>query len=271
MLRWRPSLSLTALALTVGFALSGCGPRFQEPSSVAPAPVPTGVEEPPAALPTPVTTATAPVVPVPLPTSGALPAPALLESRRLTLEFPHKIRVGDTDVVRLTIEVDELGGLTPTVEVAGHTSVGETVQIPNLYETHTIYADARLDIAGIQIEPANLQSDTLLSGRSLSFYWSLRPPEAGVYRGAVNLHLRFEPLMGGAEDRMLLWSQVIEIRAARFLGLSGGPARLVGTIGSVVSAVLGFPFFEDILRWFFRRSRPKKPNSRGGRKSARRV
>ncbi|MGQ9832915.1 MAG: hypothetical protein ACUVRJ_03805 [Candidatus Villigracilaceae bacterium] len=89
-------------------------------------------------------------------------APALLAARRLTLEFPCKIRVGDSDILRLTPEVDELGGLTPTVEVAGHAVTGETVQIPNLYEAHTALVESRLDLAGMLVEPSGIQSDQLL-------------------------------------------------------------------------------------------------------------
>src|SRR5688572_33487532 len=52
-----------------------------------------------------------------LPTSAvpdSTPQPALLERRRLTLEFPPQMRAGDSDVVRLTLEVDDLGSITPT-------------------------------------------------------------------------------------------------------------------------------------------------------------
>src|SRR5258708_9493710 len=45
------------------------------------------------------------------------PQPAMPESRRLTLEYPPNIRVGDSDVIRLTLEVDTLGNVTPTAEV----------------------------------------------------------------------------------------------------------------------------------------------------------
>jgi hypothetical protein len=35
--------------------------------------------------------------------------PAIPERRRLTVEFPPQIRAGDSDLVRLTLEVDDLG------------------------------------------------------------------------------------------------------------------------------------------------------------------
>jgi len=82
------------------------------------------------------------------------PAPAILESRRLTLEYPPKIRTGDSDVIRLTLEVDSLGNLTPTAEVQGNLITGQVVQVPNLYDTNNVIAEARVDLAGLKFVQA---------------------------------------------------------------------------------------------------------------------
>jgi hypothetical protein len=80
--------------------------------------------------------------------------PAIPERRRLTLEFPPRIRAGDSDLVRLTLEVDDLGNLTPTAELGGNVIEGEVVEIPNLYESHHVIAEARFDMAGMEVRPA---------------------------------------------------------------------------------------------------------------------
>ncbi|MGE5775648.1 MAG: hypothetical protein ACM33V_05475, partial [Chloroflexota bacterium] len=70
------------------------------------------------------------------PTAPALTVqPAMPERRRLTLEFPPRIRTGDSDLVRLTLEVDDLGNITPTAEVGGDVVTGDIIEIPNVYET----------------------------------------------------------------------------------------------------------------------------------------
>lgn len=252
---------LTLMGMAVG--LSACGASGVAPAPSAPLFTTTSPPAQPEALPpgasstvaAPIGTPSEPLPP--LVVSPTASAPALLEARRLTLEFPYKIRVGDSDILRLTLEVDELGGLTPTVEVAGHAVTGETVQIPNLYETHIVLAESRLDLAGMLVEPSGIQSDQLLPGRSVTFRWSLHPVDAGRYRGAVHLHLRFLPFSGGVESRQSVSSQVVEIQAVKFLGLSGGLARIVGLLGSGMATVLGFPFIEDLLRWVWRRVRRK--------------
>ena len=112
---------------------------------------------------------------VPSETLPVAPPSAITESRRLTLEYPPKIRTGDSDVIRLTLEVDNFGNLTPTAEVQGNFVTGGVVQIPNLYDTHNVIAEARLDLAGLEVRPSDMISEPLLQGQSVTFY------EGGVW------------------------------------------------------------------------------------------
>ncbi len=208
----------------------------------------------------------APVAPIAVPTDQptAQPnqpsaPPAILESRRLTLEFPPKMRAGvEGDIIRLTLEVDDLGNITPTAQVEGNVVVGETIEIPDLYETHNVIAEARLDLAGMQVQPAEAVYEPLKRGQSATFYWSIRPQETGVYRGTVWLHLNFADKSTGEESRIAVSAQIIEIEAVDFFGLSVNVARMSGVVGSVIGGVLGFPFLEDILKFLFKRKSNKR-------------
>lgn len=181
------------------------------------------------------------------------PPPAVNEPRRLTLEFPRQIRLGEGDVIRLTLEVDTLGNITPTAEIAGNVVTGGRVEIPNLYETHNVTAEARLDLAGAEVEPSELISEPLTQGQSVTFYWSVRPREAGIYRGTIWLYLRFVNKSNGEESRITVSAQRVEIEAVKLLGLPLGLVRGAGMVGSVIGGVLGFPFLEDIVKFLFRR------------------
>jgi hypothetical protein len=198
-------------------------------------------------------TASAP--PTALPPRGTA-QPAIPERRRLTVEFPPQIRIGDSDLVRLTLEVDELGNLTPTAEIGGNLVSGEMVEIPNLYESHHVIAEARFDLAGMDVRPADLASEALAPGNSVTFRWSIRPADVGVYRGTIWLYLRFVDKQTGEESRKTVSAQLVEIEAVNFLGLSGNWARTTGIIGSVVGTVIGFPFLEDIVKFLLKR-RPR--------------
>ena len=185
--------------------------------------------------------------------------PAMPERRRLTLEYPAQIREGDSDVVRLTLEVDDLGNVTPTAQFDSNVVTGEVVEIPDLYESHHVIAEAKFDIAGIQVSPSELSSQTLSPGQTVSFYWSVRPQDAGVFRGTIWFYLRFVDKVSGEESRKTVSAQIVQIEAVNILGLPAKVVRTAGGVGSVVGAVIGFPFFEDIIRFIFgKRSKRKK-------------
>ena len=204
---------------------------------------PTSSEQPGAAQPT----ALLPVVnPTEIPETAQ---PAMPERRYLTLEFPPKIRTGDSDVVRLTLEVDDKGNIVPTAEIQGNVVKGQVIEIPNLYETHHVIAEAHFDVAGMEVRPPELISEPLTQGTSATFYWSIRPTEVGKYRGTIWLYLRFVDESTGEESRNTVSAQIVDIEAVNFLGLSANLARSTGVVGSVVGTIIGFPFLEDILKF----------------------
>ncbi|MGE5642206.1 MAG: hypothetical protein ACM3Y8_04270 [Byssovorax cruenta] len=207
---------------------------------------------------TPGTSAGAPQATAPLPaenpTSVPVTAqPAMPERRYLKLEFPPKVRAGDSDVVRLTLEVDDKGNIVPTAEVEGNVVKGEVIEIPNLYETHHVIAEARFDIAGVEVRPSELISEPISQGQTAIFYWSIRPTETGIYRGTIWVYLRFVDKVSGEESQKTVSAQLVEIEAVNFLGLPVNVARSTGVIGSLVGTIIGFPFFEDIIKFLFRK------------------
>jgi hypothetical protein len=235
---------LLAAWMVLSLALLACGGGS----------APTGADEP-ASAPEP----TAPLPSV-LPTSVPVVTaqPAIPERRYLTLEFPQRIRAGDSDVVRLTLEVDDLGNITPTAEFEGNVVTGEVIEIPNLYQSHNVIAESEFNIAGMEVSPPGLVSQALSQGQTVTFFWSIRPRETGAYRGTVWLSLRFVDKSNGEESRKTVSAQIVEIEAVNFLGLPAGFARGTGIIGSILGTVIGFPFFEDIVKFLFRRRKSAK-------------
>lgn len=242
-----------AAGTVLSLALLACGMGAGAPVEEAPAEEPAGEPEP---FPTPTSEFLIPV------TGGGgpepTPMPAIPESRRLTLEFPAQIRAGDSDVVRLTLEVDDLGNITPTAQFEGNVVTGEVVEIPDLYDSHNVIAEAKFDIAGVQISPPDLISQTLSKGQSVSFYWSIRPEDPGTYRGTVWFYLRYVDKVSGEESRRAVSAQIVEIEAVNILGLPANLVRTAGGVGSVIGAIVGFPFFEDIVKFIFTRRRRGK-------------
>ena len=185
----------------------------------------------------------------------AIPQPAVPERRRLTLEYPPQIRAGDSDIVRLTLEVDQAGNLTPTAVEEGNVITGETIEIPNLYETHHVIVEAKFDVAGMQVSPPDLSSQTLAPGQTVRFFWSIRPEEVGTYRGTIWLYLRFVDKISGEESQTAVSAQIVEIEAVNLFGIPANVVRVAGGAGSVIGSILGLPFLEDVVRFLFNRRR----------------
>jgi hypothetical protein len=183
-------------------------------------------------------------------------APFIPEQRNIVLEWPPIIRIGDSDVIHISLEMSMDGKLTPTTYVAGQEIQGKTAHIPNLYETHNVLAEAFLDIGGFQVAPANDIIETLRPGKAVRFYWSIRPRSLGTFRGTVWLHLNFIPIKGGTESRLPLTAQMIEIRSVNFLGLGGMSARFLGSVGTLAGSVLGLDNFISKL-WKLVRQKPR--------------
>lgn len=240
-------LALTALLLAVA-----CGGVMEAPAAEEPSYAPEAEEpayEPGVTEPIPAAVATA-ILPPPE------PMPVMPETRRLTLEFPPKMKAGvESDIVRLTLEVDDLGNITPAAQFEGNTVTGEAIEIPNLYATHTITAEARLDIAGMTVEPPGSTFQPLQQGKAVTFFWSIRPQDAGVYRGTVWLYLNFADRLSGEESRMALSAQIVEIEAVDFFGFSVSFARTSGVVGSILGFVIGLPFFDDAVKYLWGRRR----------------
>ncbi len=236
----RSLFPLLAAWMALGIIVLACGIG---------APVP--VEEAPAvaASPAPTQPSESQATPAAIPSAP----PAIPERRRLILEFPPRIRAGDSDIARLTLEVDEQGNLTPTAVVEGNVVTGEVIEIPNVYQTHHVVAEARFDIAGVEVSPSELSSQAFTQGQTVTFYWSIRAREPGIYRGTIWFYLRFVDKISGEESRKTVSAQIVEIEAVNFLGLSANFARTTGLIGSIVGTVIGFPFFEDIVKFLFKR------------------
>lgn len=171
--------------------------------------------------------------------SGPALQPAVPEQRRLILEWPEKIRAGDSDLIILKLELDETGKITPTAEFTDHEIRSQPVEVPNVYDTHNIVVQARLDMLGVEHSPSGEISEPMRPGVPVQFIWSVRPKEVGIQRGTIWLHLMYFPHDGGESSRQALSAQTIEIEAVNLLGIGGTPARVIGTVGTFVGAFLG--------------------------------
>lgn len=183
---------------------------------------------------------------------------AIKETRRLILEWPPTMRKGDADLIRITLEMDKNGEITPTVEIEGHESDGTKVTIPDLYDTHVVKVKAQLNLAGISFSPATQPEKRLQRGESVSFYWSVNPSTEGDFMGTVLFQLSFVPKEGGQETQISLSEQIFKISVKTLFGMSGKTVRIIGWAFSLVGAIFSF---DDIIKFLKNQFGTKKPDS----------
>lgn len=263
LLLWIGWLSL-ALALLAGCAPAATAPPAQQPTQAAAAtkvPAPTSAAaatrapeatRAPTATPAPaVNTRT----PQPSP-AGTLPAPAASptapgkpvptqqptppsEQRMIELEWPAALRLGESDLVRLSI-VPYQGGYEVRAEFPEHTVQGQPVPVVRL-AGYSLAAAARLDGVGFEIAPAAEVEQPLPENETVTWRWTLSPRAAGQQRLSIALDLRWIPEPGNpaAARQQTVFSRGLTVQVSSVLGLSRTQALTVGFVGLVLGAGLG--------------------------------
>jgi hypothetical protein len=148
----------------------------------------------------------------------------VIEGRLVELEWPQRLRLGESDVVRLALIPGEEGYLL-TSEFPEHQVLTQTLAIkrPAGYE---LWAAARLDGVGFDISPAGETSQSLPPNERAEWRWSLAARQAGRQRLSVTLLLNWEPAAGTALPRLerQVFSRGLEIQVATVFGLTQAQA-----------------------------------------------
>jgi hypothetical protein len=151
---------------------------------------------------------------------------AILETRRLVLETPNFIRLEDQAEVNL-------GFIQHPV-----LNMGEEIEgLSNLFDTHHVSVEARLEIGGLQVEPSGTLIRPLAAGQAASFTWFLWADQVQSYEGTAWFYLRFRSKDGSTSSSWPLAAQRVELSSYSLLGLSGSLARRLGGMG-VLSGLL---------------------------------
>jgi hypothetical protein len=149
-------------------------------------------------------------------------------------------------VIHLTLTMDTNGGIMLA------DSGGEPLRLP-LADTDTVYniiAEAELDLPGAVIRPPGVVSQPLRAGQCIAFSWSIRPEEIGWYHGTAWFTLRIVPqdldgLPDAHSSEIPVAALPVDFKVVSLVGVTGGQARTLGTIGIFLGFLLGLPFLVE--------------------------
>lgn len=203
----------------------------EAPAATAP-PQPTGAQVEATVTPFPVTTAPTQIAPSPT---------AIIEERMIELEWPPQMRLGESDLIRISL-IPSAQGYTVTTEFPEHqvTTHPLPVERPGGYG---LSAAARLDAVGFNISPDNEIVQGLPVDQPVTWRWTLTPHTAGQQRLTLSLKLMWTPLAGNSSPprETVIYSQGLTVQVISFLGMTIGQAAGVGVFGLAIGATLSLP------------------------------
>lgn len=194
----------------------------------------------------------APTQPLAEPTRAVAPADAkatdtpppaaavsAIESRLVELEYPQQMRLGDSDIIRLSIMPTQ-EGYTLTLEFPEHTALTRTVDVRR-HPGYDLSVVARLDGVGFDLSPQGEQINALPPGEEVTWRWTLTPRAAGQQRASVSLILRWTPQAGtaGSVRESLIYSKGININVTALLGMTTAQAAANGFVGLLLGGGMG--------------------------------
>ena len=115
------------------------------------------------------------------PTPPLTSATPLVEARLVEVEWPERLQLGDSDVVRMALIPSEKG-YTLTTEFPDHSTITQDVPVVRP-EGYDLSAVGRLDGVGFTISPSKDQVSSLPIDQPVIWHWSLT---AGATRAAAS-------------------------------------------------------------------------------------
>jgi hypothetical protein len=177
------------------------------------------------------------------------------------------MRVGDGEVIRLSIAPASEGALLVTPEIASHEVATATVPLPVSRTGYAGYLNASLTAAGLEVESAGPSRQRLLPDRPTTWRWTISASRAGTYRPVINLTVLWEPQPGADVPGPIeeaVWSRVLTVRAHAPLGLSGAQLDWLGLGGTLLGTAAGLPFVEKVFSTLWRRLRSRSRETTAG-------
>jgi hypothetical protein len=161
-------------------------------------------------------------------TVQAIPAGPVIEKRVVELEWPAGMKLGESDVIRLTLNPDREGYLV-TAEFPEHATQSAPLRVQRT-PGYTLYGVARLDGVGFNVAPAGNQEYSLPENEAVTWRWSLSPKTTGQQRISISLVLRWEPEPGinGPVRESLAFTRGLNIPVTSFFGLTRSQAGTAG-------------------------------------------
>jgi hypothetical protein len=174
-------------------------------------------------------------------------ATLLVEERVVELEWPPTMRLGESDLIRISL-ISTRDGYAVTTEFPEHQVLIQTVPVPRP-GGYDLAAVARLDGVGFDIAPGGDLAQGVPLDEPVTWRWTITPRSPGQQRLSLSLRLRWTPKPGNLDPlrETGLYSKGIDVRVLSFFGMSASQATAVGFTGLLVGSGLSLPLAVSIF------------------------
>jgi len=167
---------------------------------------------------------------------------------KLIIEWSTRLRVGDIYEIRLRLVMDNSKDSLNSNEHAASKLKNGLLNDHASQKKLGFLIESRLDIPGMQYQPTGNVREALYPGQQVKFLWTLRPPDAGDYRGTIWVYSKPLSLNSTSQERSVLGTQRIEMRVVELIGMEGKTARILGSVGCIVGLLLGL---DKLVFWIW--------------------
>jgi hypothetical protein len=156
------------------------------------------------------------------------------QPQKVTLHLPATVRLGESALIRLTIEPRPAQLADPT--------------LPDVSLTHNLLLEARLELPDVTLaasSPDGRVGQTFTPGQPLTYQWEVTPQAAGKLEGTAWLTLYFIPRQDSPEGSRAITAQRFTLKVDSLLGLEVLPVRVIASILLLIACIFQlWPFFK---------------------------
>jgi len=137
-----------------------------------------------------------------------------LKANQISIRWPESIRTGEKDSIQIIVALSQ--DFQPLID---HPTIStlKSIDLPN--DQFNINLEARVDLAGIRINPTGLLSKNIQQGQEVKFNWDISSNREGEYEGTLWLYMNLISKDQPSEKiKVILLAKPIKITINNVLG-----------------------------------------------------
>ncbi len=156
-----------------------------------------------------------------------------LEREQFSIYWPERILSGESETIQILVKLDR--------DFLSNSNLSEINDFQKIISLDAYYVnlEARVEMAGIDVNPSGVISKNILPGQKISFTWVILGKFAGDYQGTVWLYMNLIPKESSEKTlKEIILAKPINIQVHNFLGLRIIFVRVIMSVLIFVSIIV---------------------------------